>query len=796
MTTESTPPQLPFFEPDKPDKLAKRENEAAFLNAEWEQIKTFWNGRADHDRLDDGKRGDLLGLALSGGGIRAGSFATGVAQALAETPADGTGKDGSILANTHILSTVSGGGFFGGALTRVLQHDITADCGTNFPFRRSPAGPSFVNFRQRASYLEPGAGIDKFTGIAVVMRTTFVALLVYFMVLLAAMWTLQPLWAWTYTWNNETTHELHRVSYGLLLGLGALVALAIAAIFNSLLSVKKRSNDGFAKRRRDLTAMSRVLVFASIFLVFGMAGQFAESGYGENNWSLFTRGGVTVLTSLVGIAGTFISQALTQFGGKSDRRWVPTLVIWASGIVLAAMMIFAATKAVVTIQGLVSGACTISPMQKKISWEAYAAVAAILWAITLILGLFVNVNYTGLHRYYRDRILEAFFQTEEERKSKAIVATEILDVRECCQPGSAGPYHLINTNVVLVNSDNPTFKGRGGDAFVLSPAFCGSAATGWLRVASEKKDDHSPMPMSLASAVAISGAALNPSSGADGEGPTRSGMLSFILSLLNIRLGYWVRNPWRIAKGDGWHRPPNFLQPGLGYGLLSLGHREKSHWLELTDGGHFDNIGIYELLRRRVKTIIAVDGTADPEFDLSSFANAYERARNDFDITIDISNYAANFNDLLPGTARPDSPIKKRYELAERGFAIGVISYPGDAELGYIFYVKSVLTENLPSNLYSYRGAHPNFPNEPTVDQFFNEREFDAYCELGYELTKSMVEYARAYKELAKALGVKSPRRPKPWKPVAEPQYVPTETMMQKELSGIGRAIKGISGTL
>ena len=228
--------------------------------------------------------------------------------------------------------------------------------------------------------------------------------------------------------------------------------------------------------------------------------------------------------------------------------------------------------------------------------------------------------------------------------------------------------------------------------------------------------------------------------------------------------------------------------PGLAYGVLQTGHREDSNWIELTDGGHFENMGLYELFRRKVKLIIAADGSTDPEFSMSSFASAYERARNDFGVEVDISNYPANFNDMMPDSARPNSFIKRRYKLAEHGFAIGVINYHDDEEQGYIFYVNTVLTENLRSNLYSYKAENPKFPDEPLTDQFFNEKQFDAYCQLGFELTEQMLEYARARIKLSEALGIK-PTADEPWKKGLDAEYFTAEELLTRGLSGVTGAI-------
>ena len=102
-----------------------------------------------------------------------------------------------------------------------------------------------------------------------------------------------------------------------------------------------------------------------------------------------------------------------------------------------------------------------------------------------------------------------------------------------------GPYHLVNTNVVLVGTDDKGWRVRGGDSFVLSPLSCGGKATGWVSTSEYMLRD----PLTLPTAVAISGAAVNPNTGSGGVGLTRQRGLSLLMALLNIRLGFWVPRP-------------------------------------------------------------------------------------------------------------------------------------------------------------------------------------------------------------------------------------------------------------
>jgi Patatin-like phospholipase len=790
------------------------------LDAEWEHLKKFWEAGGNRGTDDPIDRGRLSGLALSGGGVRSASFAIGVLQALAEEKADALASRPSLLDRVHYMSTVSGGGYAGSSLTRFLHHDpdrdVVFDTSDNFPFKRSLERNAELNeVRNRASYLEPGAGLDKFVSIAVVGRTIFTSIFVYFLLLVAVLWLVYPilLQPLQLPWGlpNLNAATVITAAFGFWIALHALR-------YSLVTGTTQGRSIGFALRRKTETTLGPLWQYTALAGGLAVLGYLPESNFLDAIWGKSTAI-LATLAPLLGIAGALFSQVISQFGGKSDSRALPAIVIWASGLLLLASM---AGFAIYAIRWLGSDwigfycanpfdvmAAAPLPDCRPYPLAPRAVILGAIAAVGLLFATVVNLNYVGLHRFYRDRLMETFLVTPDEREDEDLSKPDHLPLHECCAPGDLGPFQLINTNVVLVNSENPRFRGRGGDSFVLSPFTSGSGATGWMATAKWA----SPVkgramwgkdlpvgavmePISLATAMAVSGAALNPRTGADGKGPTRSGMLSFILALLNIRLGYWSINPQNVGPDELW-KAANFIIPGLTEGILFRGHKEDGNWIELSDGVHFDNIGLYELFRRRVRTIIVVDGTADPEFSMASFSNAYERGHNDFGVTIEISRYPANFNDLMPGSARPNSPIKQRYQLAERGFAIGTITYPPlpsasdpQSTEGHIFYLNTILTEDLPADLYSYKAEHPDYPDEPTSDQFFDEQQFDAYCTLGYETAKKVVAYSRDYVELAGALGLEPSRSAKAWEMIEEPPYKTPEEIVAQEIGTVAGALR------
>ncbi len=366
----------------------------------------------------------------------------------------------------------------------------------------------------------------------------------------------------------------------------------------------------------------------------------------------------------------------------------------------------------------------------------------VIGALAVVFAIFVNINHASLGRMYRDRLMEAFLPDADSIKNNAwgfsrqANSALLADMCKANDSGIRKPYHLINTNVILTGSKKAQYRRRGGDSFILSPLYCGSDATGFVRTENfMKKKNEANGGMTLATAMAISGAAANPHTGAAGKGPTRGPLVSMLMTVFNLRLGAWLSNPKYPSN-----RIMNYIRPGL-CSLLCFGYDENRHLIELTDGGHFENLGLYELIRRRVGKIIVADAGVDKDFKFGDLANAIEKVRTDFGASIRFEPEDNLLNRLLPGSA-VNGKLSDWCKLADKGYIEGRIKYPQtkDAEAfdGRLFLIKSTLIKNLPVDLYSYKALHDDFPNQPTSDQFFDEKQFEAYRELGYRLADSM----------------------------------------------------------
>ena len=199
------------------------------------------------------------------------------------------------------------------------------------------------------------------------------------------------------------------------------------------------------------------------------------------------------------------------------------------------------------------------------------------------------------------------------------------------------------------------------------------------------------------------------------------------MAIFNVRLGWWTGNP----------RNPTFWKeyaPGIWYLLAELfAHTTDSdRYIYLSDGGHFENLGIYELVRRRVRFIICSDADADPSFAFQDLGNAIEHCRADFGVEIHMH-------------AQQDFKLSDQPPFRLAHYALGEIFYPGQEAKGILLYVKSSLTNDEPADVLGKRAADPAFPHDTTANQFFNESMFESYRALGehmmdYVLTRFQIK--------------------------------------------------------
>ena len=673
-----------------------------------------------------------VGLALSGGGIRSASFAVGVMQAL---------QNADRLKWVDYLSTVSGGGYAGASLTWFHFLNRIDSKVNSFPFgepgysvragaKEMPmdmGGEELSFVRQHSSYLTPSSQLDIFALIGVVLRNAFVSASVYLsLTVLIALGLLvaggkSHGWIQHSSWLVATSRWIAEVWWPAIVFLVLFAALSVVYGILTFIYPKLWPNESTLYRLRVIAQriFGVLLKLAALGVVVGSVPVVAGLP-AALHWSvsLKTLAGTTGLVGTLGAIFQFYKQVRP---GLSKRPWIDSLRVGITGSCLVYAVLLA------------SYLIAEQLYSDKTYWLTWVS---ILLAYAAITGLLINLNFFGIGRMYRDRIMETFMADPEFVKRGAWGYADRADktfLTALSGPADQGPYHLINCNVVLTDTPESRFRNRGGDSFVMSHTFCGGDAAGWVRT-----EDFGDGTMSLATAIAASGAAVNPYAAVAGKGATRTPLVSFMLAFFGVRLGYWAPNPSRASKTPlgRWFLWPNLLLPGIRQGLLGSGFNTNARFFELTDGGHFDNTGLYELARRACRTIILSLASADPTQSMADLANAIERIRVDFGVYI-------YFKDMLEGlhpnvADSKTSALEHSLFISKTGYAVGVIEYPGDV-LGTIVVLKSSIIERLPIDAVVYACENDLYPNESTANQFFTEEQFEAYRESGYHIAKRML---------------------------------------------------------
>jgi hypothetical protein len=189
--------------------------------------------------------------------------------------------------------------------------------------------------------------------------------------------------------------------------------------------------------------------------------------------------------------------------------------------------------------------------------------------------------------------------------------------------------------------------------------------------------------------------------------------ITFIMTLFNARLGSWLGNPKRKSWRDsGPHSAFNsIIREALGR------TDESSPYVYLSDGGHFENLALYEMVRRRCRYIVVLDGGCDPQYNYEDLGNALRKIRIDMKIPIEF---------LPPHSTAGETP-KSRCAVAE----IRYKEIDPTLENGYMVYIKPVVLASDGPDVDAYKAANPIFPHESTGNQWFNESQTESYRMLG-----------------------------------------------------------------
>ena len=299
--------------------------------------------------------------------------------------------------------------------------------------------------------------------------------------------------------------------------------------------------------------------------------------------------------------------------------------------------------------------------------------------------------------------------------------------------GAARPMHVVNTALNLVSGDNLAWQQWKAESFTVSPLHCGSLYLGYR----DSREYGGPDGISLGTAVTISGAAASPNMGYNSSVP-----LAFILTLLNVRLGAWLGNPGTAGERSFTKGSPNGNLVPLGY-ELSGNTNDRCPWVYLSDGGHFENLALYEMVLRRCRYIVVSDGGCDPTFTFEDLGNAIRKIRIDLGVPIEVDS-----REMFP-RPKPGEPLRPGSYVATATIRYSAVDK--DAKDGLLIYLKPSVykDEDLPRDVYNYAQQSEQFPHEPTSDQFFSESQFESYRALGQHVFDVIRRKAKTPCELA-----------------------------------------------
>jgi Patatin-like phospholipase len=371
-----------------------------------------------------------------------------------------------------------------------------------------------------------------------------------------------------------------------------------------------------------------------------------------------------------------------------------------------------------------------SPLSRdpQVAWWTcwcYFFVLAALAVFAVIAGRVVNVNRFSLHGMYRNRLVRAYLGASNARRRpdpftgfSSADNPRLHEVWHDADPAIAAtrPLPIINATLNLVQGgDNLAWQERKAASFSMTPFYCGN----WREGYRPSREYGGYNGISVGTAVAISGAAANPNMGF-----SSSPALGFLMAVFNVRLGAWLGNT--NGRGQRTFRfpgPRQAIMPMFAeiFGLTNS-HRR---YVNLSDGGHFDNLGLYEVVLRRCRHILVSDAGQDGSFAFEDLGNAIRKIRIDMGIPIEFEHRIK----ILP-----NSPETKGLYCAQAIIRYSAVDGTDSAHDGSLVYFKPTLRGRglpIPADVYSYARKHSEFPHESTKDQWFSESQFESYRALG-----------------------------------------------------------------
>lgn len=502
-----------------------------------------------------------------------------------------------------------------------------------------------------------------------------------------------------------------------------------------------------------------------------------------------------------------VSGVAAVLGGRSERtgataaslgrkviKFVPlsALVALATLLFIVALLTVFGQIELMIVAQLEKWIGPLVPAAKGPTWYdldvmTHLGLGILLGLLLWFLGRTIPVNRFSLNGLYRNRLARGFLgAARPERRPDPYTGFDSADNVRLYRlvPGQPEPekpaepvpplapeertvlYPVINAALNVTATENLAWQERKAEPFVFTPLYSGSGMLSRPGKAPGRRTGayvqsaiyagnepdfgmnedertvtgQTRLGVTLAMAMSISGAAATPNMGYYSSPAT-----ALLMTLFNVRLGAWLPNPALAGTlGDGVSRagPKNSIHALISE--LRGSTHDRGEDVYLSDGGHFENLGLYEMVRRRCCFIVVSDGGADPHCALKDLGNAVRKVKIDLDVDIE-------FGELHISSR--DKPLKPDLQLA---WALGEITYPdtderGERLTGTILYIKPSYfgeCDGLPVDVLAYARGSASFPHESTADQFFSESQFESYRRLSdYFATKLTEKMAEQRKE-------------------------------------------------
>jgi hypothetical protein len=769
--------------------------EADLCRCWWDTLsgasETHWaQGFAPPPRLaEDPRRTDhSTGICVSGGGVRSAAVALGALQAL---------REDNVLKEAAYLVSVSGGGYTTGAMQLALtpytqpppededHHGRWATCWQIRQFFRqiskkissllgsdvsalagpgsrgtatdvfAPGSAEEDHLRRHSSYIADDLG-QWIVAMAVLFRGVMSALVVNGLSIVVLGLAIGRFYSYMEIMDNGNLAKLRplfllshpsgapkfpSIAPGVTLAIGVAAALTVMLYFFQLwLTPWSRPGNRISRAARALLAVTAMLATVGVALPAVIwAGSRLTWPLGSNPAKVVSIGSLSIVAAYGGaIAATLWRKRATLvksaesasgwFRGRTVHAILPNSMIQ--------MIIMWICLAVVSLAALLLCGWVATSGADKSLW-ALAPVAALILIVAV-----VDQTSFSLHPFYRLRLARAFAVRRMTGVGAAVAEPyddlEMTWLSSYAQDGWEDFPEVTFMATANITGEGRTPPGRPAIPFTLKHDYIGSSRAGWVRTDFVEKLARPLIrkDLTVEAAMAISGASFASAMG------SRTRFYELFLALSNARLGAWLPNPYFVALKlqhlDDWTIPGLPRRRRLSYLAREIFgiHPGIGRLLLCTDGGHYDNLGLVEMLRRRCKRIYCIDasGALPPLND--DLAAAITLAREELGVEITFNEDAYG---LIAGSADPIEPSATFADLNRRlsknAVTIARITYPavGDQpkEEGDLVLAQAVLTRQMPYQLLEYSQVDAGFPRDSTADQSFNSRQFDAYQQLG-----------------------------------------------------------------